>query len=235
MDWREAGSDEEFVIDFKIDGEFVEPDQSSVTVTVRDAAGSVLHTAPLSGVTTSSTTYTVPASVNTLSGGAQTARRYITVKFTSGARPIRIDSVYGLRPFSPLTVSPATVRGLFGVRRVELPDEDVDIYQSYLDLKDIYSNLDAVMADRIRDVERLVALRCAIDLLPGMPLRALKQESLSNAEAIRQTIDWTAIGAQLLQGYAELAGDLDLVLIEEGAGISALFAIVTPTDPVTNA
>lgn len=225
-------------VDFVSDGEPIVPDATSVTWTVREANGSVVtgySAKALTGSYSTQALLVVLAADNALAEEVKV--RFVEVKYLYNALPHSLHFTYRLQSFVPLTVGARDVRAIFGVRVQELPDTDIDVYASYLSLLADYPGLAALLATsdhRAGQANRAVALHAALVVLPSMPVRALKEETLSNAGQIRASIDWEALGASL---RSELALTLEVLALEAtfSPDGNAIFLVATPIDVVTNA
>lgn len=236
--WNLSGQALSLYLEFKKDGEFVQPDPGSLYLTIRNHQG-----APISGfnkaiqpnVNGTTLLLNIPDTVNVVSSGRET--RFVRMDFTYGGLPLFIETRYKLTSFIPITAMPSDVRNLLGVREKELKDEEVDLYEAYFKLTSVApALLTALQAsdDRSMYANRAIALKAAIDLIPSMPVRTLKEESLNNASAIRASIDWELLAAQL---SGQLSDSLDLIVENAVVDVSfsPIFMVTSPTDPVTNA
>lgn len=237
MNWQLSNKACTLYVEFKKDGEFVIPDAGSIKFTLRSNPGTVLvNAAAVPDPASTVTTVVVSQANNTITAGTVESR-YGLIEFTFGTQPLTAELTYRLSDFLPLTAKPELVRRLLGVRYGELPDNDIDLYESYYDLLRSYSTLATALVTtdtRAMNANRAVALHCALSLIPSMPTRAAKQDSLNNATLLRQTIDWDAIQAKLQGELADALAGLDLV-VSTVVSAPSLFVLVTPTDVITNA
>lgn len=236
--WNLSGQALTLYLEFKKDGEFVQPDPGSLYLTIRNHQGvpiSGYNKSPQANVSGTTLMLSIPEAVNEVAAGRET--RFVRMDFTYGGLPLAIEHRYKLTSFVPITAMPDDVRNLLGVRQKELKDEEVDLHEAYFQLTSIASGLlEALQAsdDRSMYANRAIALRAALNLIPSMPVRTLKEDSLNNASAVRASIDWELLAAQL---SGQLADSLDLIV--EDAVIESTFTpllmLTNPTDPVTNA
>jgi hypothetical protein len=239
MSYQLPNTDVPLFIEFRSDGEFVIPDANTVRWTVRESSGvpvSGYNNVSVPGITTTQTTLTVLAASNVLPGGAEVLTRFVEVNFTLIGVPQVMRFDYKLHTWIPMTVVPADVRAVYGVREKELPDSDIDLLQAYLDLKGKYPTFGTFLTDTTGlagYANRALALKAALNVLPSMPVRTMKEESLSNAGQIRATIDWEALGLKL---QAQLDDLLETTLeVTSEYTVAPVFLLTNPTDVITNA
>lgn len=235
--WYLAGQACSFFVEFKKDGEFVQPDSASIKLTIRDNSGTPIsgyNAASQADTALTSLLLTIPSNVNNISSGRET--RYVQLDFTSAGVPCNFRSSYKLSAFLPISASPEDVRNILGAREKEVKNEEVELYEAYYQLLRTNSTLTASLiatGDAAMYANRAVALKAALILLPSMPVRALKEETLNNSSAIRATIDWgalrAAIESELSTVLANMAATEDPVL-----AFVSIFALTFPVDPVTN-
>lgn len=237
MKWQLSNKACTVFVEFKKDGEFVLPDAGSVKLTVRSNSGALLVNATaVPDPSSTVTTVVISQANNTITAGT-TESRYVLVEFTSGTQPLTFETKYKLTDFLPITAEPQNVRGHLGVRYGELPDSDIDLYEAYYNLLRSNSTLATALVTtdtRAMNANRAIAIACALDLIPSMSTRAAKQDSLNNATLLRQTIDWDAIQLKLQGELAEALAGLSLAVVTTFS-VPTMFAVVTPTDVITNA
>lgn len=236
--WQTSGSSISVYVEFRKDGEFVIPDSNSIYLTIRGNNGvaiggynKVLQSNP--GLST--WLLTVSGIVNTVVSGIES--RYVLLEFTNGGVPCTFVCNYKLSPFLPILATPADVRNLLGVRDTELPDSEVDLYEAYFYLlrsNPLLASALVSTTDQSLHANKAIALQAALSMLPSMPVRAMKEESLSNAGQIRANIDWELLRASLEGDLGNSLGNMVLTTSVPFT-YTPLFAVVTPTDPVTNA
>lgn len=236
--WYVAGYANSFYVEFKKDGQFVQPDPASIKLTIRDNSG-----LPISGYDhaaqpdTLNTTLllTIPQAVNVVNEGRE--NRYVRLEFTSAGVPCAFVAAYKLTPFIPIAVVPEDVRNILGARDTELKDQEIDLYEAYFRLARDNPLLEDALTDtgdKNMYANRAIALAAALILIPSMPVRAIKEDTLNNASAIRATVDWDKVQAgiesELAQALANVAADIAVSF-----AYSPIFRLSTPIDPITNA
>lgn len=236
--WNLSGKSLSLYLEFKKDGEFVQPDPGSLYLTIRNHQGvpiSGYNNAIQSNVNGTTLLLNIPESVNQVASGRE--NRYVRMDFTAGGLPLFVEVRYKLTSFVPINVTPEDVRNILGVRQKELKDSEVDLYDAYFQLVGNAPILaEALLAtdDRSMYANKAIALKAAIELIPSMPVRTLKEDSLNNASAVRASIDWELLASQLT---GQLNDALDLI-VEDAVvtiGVTPLLMLTTPLDPVTNA
>lgn len=238
--WTLAGEDVTLNIDFLVQGVPAVPDADTVTYTVFGNDGqpiAALTDQPLSSTGTS-VEISVPAEHNALAPDAEQEARYLRVKYRVEGRAYVARQSYRLHPFVPMEASPDSVRNALGVAPNELPDEDVDIFGSYLTIKgdyaDAVTSLTATTAAALA-ANRVITLHAAIRALPSLRLRLPQVDRTENSTFQRFNGKWEELRAEL---EAQLQEQLLLASPVAAAAASTLqpvFQVTTPTDPVTNA
>ena len=136
MKYVEADQDASIYIPFKVDGDFVVPDEDSVAYQLYDNAGEPLGdataVAPTSGATVA--IITIDADNNS-KGDLTTALRTIVVSFTYNSKPFKYRTSYTLIGFMNHGLSEEDVRASAGLDDGEFPDSDMDIVSAYLRLE----------------------------------------------------------------------------------------------------
>lgn len=244
MQYRLAGEDASFTIDFKVDGEFVVPSASSLFLTVRDNSGIPypgLYKTALADVSTTSMQINVDSVVQSIS--TSYSLRYITVHYAYGGKKYTVDIPYTVYAFVPVTVTTDDIRALFGAEYRELPDSDIDVLFSYFTLvKEYGTTFEDAFADAVACHSANEALRYAVGLrqLPQMRSRLLSRERNDTSEFERQKIDFDKLKEEFETRFElEIGKTFDLMNSTEMASIAAgalysSFIVSTPTDPVTN-
>lgn len=185
-----AGADVTVDVLFEQGADTVIPDLNTVTYTLYSNAGVALHT-DVAVVTTSDSTQIaiiVVAADNAIAGDFETRTLLINYKMNGGTRQQQVQ--YRLIPFIPLAVSCDDVRTLIGFSKKELPDSDLNIYTAYLSVVDdlgIDLVTPALVAKDITtlSLNRAIACRALIDILPSLQLRALQLSKSNTAEVSR--------------------------------------------------
>lgn len=222
---REAITNEEVSFDllFLTAGEFVTPDENSITLTLRKSDGTILsglqdfplptltpNTAQLvttvpGDITYSNAVLKLPGSLNTI-GSTSFETRFVCVKFKVEGASQEYSFPYVLRPFIPLLVTKEDVRSLLGAKYQEVPDSEVDLFQNYQHLVTEYglTFTEALTTDSTSTLaaNNAVALRTALGLLPGLPAKLTKIEANSDASTERGRIDYAVLKENLENAYA---------------------------------
>lgn len=201
------------------DSEPLSPDNNTVTFTVRDVTGATLltdTTSPIVG--TNLVQIIVPAANNNKTLDYE--QRYVEISYTSDGYPYTDQLAYNLIEWLPISANADDVRRLIGLYREELPDDRIDILTAYyaiteetqLDLVDL---IQAGTYDTIL-VNRAIALRAAIAVIPSLQLLVLQTEQADNIVAKRFTsVDFDRIEAALIDKYNEALGIITGILGDE--------------------
>ena len=243
MEYRFAGENATFTIDFTVDGEYVVPDESSLFLTVRDSSGIPypgLNKASLADVTTTSTEVEIDSVVQ--STDDDYALRYLTVYFKYLTRQYQVDVPFTVHQFIPLGVSKENIRDLFGAEYRELPDSDIDLYLNYFIMVKEYGEtfkLAFSTALAVHNVNLALSYFTALSLIPQMRSRLLSRERNDTSEFERFKINFDALKlefearlqAELTKTF-ELMGSTEYASVGAGALYSS-FIVSTPTDPFT--
>lgn len=239
MQYRLLGEPATFTIDFKVDGEFVVPDESSVFLRVRDGQGlpyPQYDKVLLAGVSSTTTQVEIEASVQT--GLDSFMTRILTVYFDYQGREYSVNIPYVVYSFVPLTVTEDNVRSLVGAEYREIPDSDIDIIGRYRILVQLHGSTftDALRNDSISNRANLaLAYFTALSLIPQLRSRLLSRERNDTSEFERFKVDFDKLEAMLIaQFQSEMAAVLDLSGVSGGSTDYSLMIVTTPTDPVTN-
>jgi len=237
MNWQLSNKACTLYLEFRKDGEFVIPDAGSIKFTLRGNSGALLVNAAAVPDPNSSVTTVVVAQANNTTTVGTIESRYVLVEFMVAGQPLTITFAYRLSDFLPITAQPQDVRNALGVRFGELQDRDVDLYEAYYNLVRSYPLLATALVTsdtRAMNANRAIVLYCALDLIPSMPTRTAKQDSLNNATLLRQTIDWESIQAKLQGELSEALAGLNLA-VSTTVSVPTYFTVITPTDVITNA
>jgi hypothetical protein len=237
MNWFQAGEDLTFDIEIIVGGVPAQPDDGTVTFSVRDQSGQIIAGLDHQPLTVPGTTasISVPAGANQIAG--ETESRFVTLSYIAGGQSRQQRAAYSLHPFLPIEASEDTVRGLLGVSADELPDDDIELVPAYYDLLadngDAFSNAFTTTGQRRQQANRALALRAALDALPSLQLRVFQARQYENATFSRfATVNFAQLRDDLT---AQMKTALNGVNSTTSITYPTLLVIAVPTDPVTNA
>jgi hypothetical protein len=236
--WFESGEAASLSFNLMQEGDFVIPDPATnVVLTVRNKAGTVLHTA--SQVSAGSLyNFAIPALTNTLTGSNTVEARFVKVSYILEGATQTLTEIYQLSAFIPFTVTSESVRTYLGISIDELEDHEIDLLQAYHTLVGTYgSNFTTPFATEGTlsfAANKAVAIQAAIDLAVGLPQRLAQKSDAEKASFQRATkFDPYKLIARLNEELAEaLAIILPTATTEVGA---ANFSISGGVDPFTGA
>jgi len=234
-----AGQDVSLVIPFKVDGEYVTPDEDSVSYSVRDAQGVLISALTNVSVTltpgVTDTSITIPATNNTKTLDFET--RSVIVTFKVSGQTHNLTLAYRLSDWVNLFINGGTVRGILGLNEFELPDADIDIMAAYASLNDELGDTtlpDALTSGTIKAqaANRAVALKAAIEQCTSIPMRAMRSERSGDTAYDRYPRrDWTSLERDL---SAELELEVDKFRVTT-KDIPTTFLVGARTDVITGA
>jgi len=236
--WFESGEAASLSFNLMQEGDFVIPDPATnVVLTVRNKAGTVLHTA--SQVSAGSLyNFAIPALTNTLTGSNTVEARFVKVSYILEGATQTLTEIYQLSAFIPFTVTSESVRTYLGISIDELEDHEIDLLQAYHTLVGTYgSNFTTPFATEGTlsfAANKAVAIQAAIDLAVGLPQRLAQKSDAEKASFQRATkFDPYKLIARLNEELAEaLAVILPTATTEVGA---ANFSVSGGVDPFTGA
>jgi hypothetical protein len=233
-----AGKDISVTVLFEDDaGNLVVPDTGSVTYTLYGSAGTALAsnvavTAPLTQVS-----ITILAALNAKTALYEQRTLVVTYKL-SGATYTR-TFMYRLVDFVPMSVTVDRVRAFIGVGRNELPDSDIDLYETYIQVvADIGQDLVTAALVGVGKVNLSVnlAITCqaVLQIMPGIRTRFLQSSKSNTASASRfASMDLEAVMADVQSMYeGACAGVTNTDLSQANAGVY-LAVSSPPVDYVT--
>lgn len=238
MLYRLAGQPATFTIDFKVDGEFVVPDESSVTLTVlKGGVPETGYDATSLAVSTSTIEVEIAASVQTIS--QEFEPRWCRVNFKYANRSYEIHQPYKVHSFIAITATPEDVRNAFGGEYREIPDDDIDILKNYIYLSRVYGEPfrnafeDAAASSSVNDA---LVLYTALEMFPQIRSRLLSRERNDTSEFERFKIDFEQLRLDLTTRFTtQLALAIEIVggVVDTVGATYPSFAVTTPTDPFT--
>ena len=232
MRYELAGNDVAVLVEFTLDGEFVTPDEDSVSYIVRNTVGTIVVSTTALDPTGSQIFITVPAIVNALASGHKFENRYVIVSYTVGGVPRTLKYLYRIAAWANYTSTEDDVRSMLGVRRSELPDDEIGLYEAYLDVgKDVGEEaLDAALGSASRSANEAITAKAALNVLPGLPLRVAQAEGDGTLSFQRfAKADWFRLEEQIRSWY-----DQAVLTVTSSEGTTVVLDVVgTRTDPIT--
>lgn len=226
---RYTYKDEDFVydFDFKVNGNFVTPDGGTYEYKVRDTSGNILYSGSYSpeiskndkkpeevAPTPDSGSFVVPAAYNSLGEGNLFDTRIVEIRFSVNDKPQIIKDSYRITDFYYFSATPKDVRDYYGLNSGELPDEDIDLVEIYLQLVqkhgDTFTNaLKTAGVANIR-ANRLIVLKSVVQNFSSVRLRVNQEENDGSSKFIRylNKIDWDALLARAEAELEELENNL---------------------------
>lgn len=240
MNWFQAGEDLTFDIEIIVNGVPSQPDEGTVTFSVRNQSGQVIAGLNQQPITVPGTTASirVPADANALADGSDTESRFVTLSYIAGGQSRQQRAAYSLHPFLPIEASEDAVRSLLGISSDELPDDDIELVPAYYDLlaengdvfRDAFTSTNMLRGH----ANRALAARAALDSVPSLQLRIFQSRTSENSSFGRfAAVDFERLKSDLRD---QLAAALKSVTAPTtSVVIPTLFVVSSPTDVVTNA
>jgi hypothetical protein len=215
------------------------PDDGSASYSIRGNDGVLIEDYIDVPITTSSlttaVTLTVPAELNDITASIE-VRTLVVKALRLGNQWTRSYHVR-LTEYQPHWIEPRDVRDYLGVNPQELPDNEIDLTKSYLELAELVGasvlstalTSGGIAAVRAND---LVLYKTVLDLFPSLELRIVQSETNGEKEYARLsklTLD------KLRQATADRFGALVAILAGTTVVQSEIFLLSTQIDPFTNA
>ncbi len=237
MDWVTTATASTLTYDLKVGQDYVVADPSSLAVLkVRKRDGSVVHTETIANPTGSILNFTVPDTVNTLSGSNTNELRSASLEFVVNSKPYLLVYHYKVSQYLPFTVTAQSVRTLLGLSYEELEDHEVDLLAAYYTLENksgtTFTTAFTTEGFKGDQANLAVCYQAAIDIAISLPQRIAQKNDEEKASFQRLSkLDPYKLIASLDTKLAEI---LDSLQTEVTVG-SALFVVSQPTDAFTGA
>ena len=235
MDWVTTATVSTLTFELKVGQDYVVADPSSLAVLkVRKRDGSVVHTETIANPTGSVLNFTVPDTVNTLSGSNTNELRSASLEFVVNSKPHLLVHHYKVSQYLPFTVTAQTVRTLLGLSYEELEDYEVDLLAAYYALENksgtTFTTAFTTEGFKGDQANLAVCYQAAIDIAISLPQRIAQKNDEEKASFQRLSkLDPYKLIASLDTKLAEI---LDSLQTEVTVG-SALFVVSQPTDAFT--
>ncbi len=235
MDWVTTATASTLTFELKVGQDYVVADPSSLAVLkVRKLDGSVVHTKTIANPTGSTLNFTVPDTVNTLSGSNTNELRSASLEFVVNSKPYFLVHHYKVSQYLPFTVTAQSVRTLLGLSYEELEDYEVDLLAAYYSLENksgtTFTTAFTTEGFKGDQANLAVCYQAAIDIAISLPQRIAQKNDEEKASFQRLSkLDPYKLIASL---DTKLAKILDSLQTEVTVG-SALFVVSQPTDAFT--
>lgn len=224
-----AFKDEDYThtVDFTVGGNFIYPDYGIYSYKVRDINGTIIlseDNVSLPGKAEEATDgdvipvdraiITVPAEYNILSESELFNSRVIEVNFLYEGKAYTIRSSYRIINYCFFTASTKDVRDYYGFNEGELPDEDIDLTEVYLELVQKFGDtfvgcLKSTGVGNFR-ANRLMVLKGVVKVFPSVKLRVNQEENDGSSKFLRylNKIDWDKFLQKALDEIEDLENNL---------------------------
>lgn len=229
-------------IDLVDQGNFKTPDEDSVvTYSVYGHDGKVLEgfdsveVIKPEGGYPNSFDITLPPEINVLRDGEKLEYRTLVVFYVSEGANLYERKRYRVCDIPPYTCTRDDVRLVFGLNDTDIPDELIDLDNSYFDLILSYPSLESHFVGygvNRSKVNRLLALSCALSFSNSLPLMAVGSESdgTSKMSRFESALDFEKQISNAKSEYEKLLGELDPE--EDTSNISFNFFNVVTTEDI---
>jgi hypothetical protein len=233
-----VGQDYALKFTFFKDGEFISPDEGSVTFTLYANDGSVIDDFDEIEVEIEEgeqeAVVLIEGAAHTLASGAKFEQRSCVLTYYVNDFPYQLEQYYYVTNRLNVRASPEAVIARLGLKVGEVDPADVDILAAYIFLDRQLGGtlLDDALASAGHtqiSANRAVLLAAALDLTTALELKALQKaggETMSFSRA--EKLDFNGIRAGL---QAELQNQMGIV---QGAAGTSVYAVgTTSVDAVT--
>lgn len=230
MNYTFENEDFVYAFDFKVNGNFVVPDDNAYVYKVRNIDGTILTSGEGTTVPEvddeeekiesdeelhpDSSSFVIPAEYNTREEGKLFEGRIIEISFFYKGKPYTIRDSYRVTGFYYFTASTKDVRDYYGLNEGELPDADIDLTEVYLQLVQKHGQtfIDCLNTAGLGNIRanRLIVLKGVVQVFSSVRLRVNQEENDGSSKFIRylNKIDWDALLDSALSEIEELEGNL---------------------------
>lgn len=156
---------------------------------------------------------TVPAAFNTKADGALFAMNIVEVSFNYNKKPYVVRQNYRVVDFYNFTATADDVRNFYGLNSGELPDESVDLVETYLQLlkKHGQTFIDCLNSGSVGNfrANRLITLKTVVSIFPSLRLRANQEENDGSSKFLRyMKFNWQELLDSALSEIEDLENNL---------------------------
>jgi hypothetical protein len=242
MDYVFKDEDLTMPVDITVNGNFVYPDDNKYTYKIRSMDGTILFSSeeqevvpeepedsvePIEPVSENSQDtetgeiiptdriiIVIPKEYNTLEEGKLFKSQIVEVSFLYQKKPYTIKKAYRITSFFYFSASPQDVRNYYGLNNGELPDEDIDLNEIYLQLVQKHGNtfIDCLKSDGVGNIRanRLITLKGVVQVFPSVRLRVNQEENDGSSKFTRylNKIDWDSFLDDVQAEIEELENNL---------------------------
>lgn len=229
---RYAYKNEDFLysVDFKVNGNFVMPDDNVYSYKIRNQKGEVLlnetvnipETSPVDNKTeevipVDRAELIIPAEFNNLSDGFMFNTIIVEINFKFEGKPYTLKDSYRVIDFFYFNATAEDVRNYYGLNSGELPDEAVDLNECYFKC---VQKLGTTFTDCLNSggigtirANRLITLYGVVQVFSSVRLRVNQEENDGSSKFLRylNKINWDAfledVQAEIEELEANLSGE----------------------------
>lgn len=211
--------------DFKVNDDFVSPDEGSYSYNVRSMDGTILLEGNINIETEDGyeegteeavidhSSFVIPAAINTMEGDLFDSR-IVEISFRVDGKSYTLRDSYRITDFYYFTATPKDVRDYYGLNNGELTDDDIDLTEVYLQLVKKHG---PVFTDSLKQAgvanlraNRLLVLKGVVQVFPSVRLRVNQEENDGSSKFLRylNKINWNDLLDRALAEIEELEADL---------------------------
>lgn len=156
----------------------------------------------------------IPKEYNTLEDGKLFKSQLVEINFFYDKKPYTIKKAYRITSFFYFSATPQDVRNYYGFNSGELPDEDIDLNEVYLQLVQKLGTTftDCLKSDGVGNIRanRLIVLKGVVQVYPSARLRVNQEENDGSSKFTRylNKIDWDSFLSDVQAEIEELEENL---------------------------
>ena len=230
MDWHFSDDEVTVVLDFMVDGNFVIPESASYSLRGDDYSILDSNSDILLSDDATSTIITTTSTHNNINVN-DFQFRYIQYKFIFKGNTYSGNHAYGLTPWLPIWITEDDVRIRLSLSVDELPDRDINLLGSHIDLIKEFGTDYSDATGGEEDLNRVLMLKTAIASSKSIMLRARMTDQADDFTTHRfnNQVDFEALQNSLQADLAEALTDLIGLPVE----IPTILIVSVPTDVIT--
>lgn len=230
-----SGSAYTVTFEFMQDGEYVVPDDASVTYKLYGNDGAQLSTA---SVDTDNNTNTVQIAIasgfNTVASGLDFEQRTVRVSYKLDGKDFTLEQWYYVTGLLNYRVTPRDVVIMMGIKEGEVLFDEIDLIQAYFKVSNAIGSTNftsALSSGGIKQIKANEAIKitAALDLMRVIELKAFRKMGNELNYARFDKIDFAAIRESMEDALNDaIATASDLTTTSPG-----LFLVTSPVNPIT--
>jgi hypothetical protein len=233
-----SGAPYTLTVEYFQGGEYVVPDEGSVSYTLYDNSGAAIVAQTDVAVATDNTSQqsqiTISGTYHTIAGGKSFEQRTLRVKYKRDGKDYTTEQWYYVTGNLNLRVRPQEVLLLLGIREGEALLEEVDLVQAYFKVSSALGSTvfgTALSSGGITQIKvnEAVKITAALDLAAVIELKAFRKFGNELNYSRFEKIDFAGIRATLKSNLADALSAATNVV----STAPSLFTVTQPVDPLT--